>query len=119
MPQGAKRSDHTTTERARKHDALMPLLEAMCRDFQDLAKKKPDGTLNKRKVEVVNRLLTDVLSILDDEPQRAYLDLLDEDDLPQYSDVVLLLGQVVAAMQSFRSKHTVFPHREHSNWVTG
>ncbi len=53
----------TTTEKAAKYDSLMPLLEAMFREFQDLSKKKPDAALNPRKVEIVNRLLKDVISV--------------------------------------------------------
>ncbi|MFL5352285.1 hypothetical protein [Archangium sp.] len=88
-----------------KHDELMPLLSAMFRDFQELAKKKPEGALNKRKVEIVNRLLRDVYHIIEGETAHAYLDLLDEDDLPQNSDVVLILGQAVAAMEAFKDKY--------------
>ncbi len=36
---------------------------------------------------------------------RAYLDLLDEDDLPQNSDVALILGQAEAAMEAFKNKY--------------
>jgi hypothetical protein len=93
----------TTKAKAASFDALMPLLEAMFREFQEFLKKKPDGVLNKRKVEIVNRLLRDVLSILDEEASRPYLDLLDDEDLPQNSDVVLILGQCVAAMTRFHS----------------
>ena len=85
--------------------SLMPLLEAMFREFQDASKKKPDAVLNKKKVEIVNRLLVDVFTILDGEPTRNYVDLLDEDDLPQNSDVVLILGQSVAAIEAFRNKY--------------
>ncbi len=98
-------SPATTEEKAAKHDDLMPLLAAMFREFQEASKKKPEAALNKRKVEIVNRLLQDVLSILDAEPTRAYLDLLNEDDLPQNSDVVLILGQTVAAMEAFKEKY--------------
>jgi len=101
----ANNESYTTLEKATKHDDLMPLLEAMFNEFQEFSKKKQDGILNKRKVEIVNRLLGDVLAILDGEPTRAYLDLLDEDDLPQNSDVVLILGQVVTAMEAFRGKY--------------
>jgi hypothetical protein len=37
----------------------MPLLAAMFREFQEASKKKPDAVLNKRKVQIVNRLLHD------------------------------------------------------------
>jgi hypothetical protein len=95
----------TTAKKAGKHDSLMPLLAAMFREFQDLAKKKPDAALNKSKVAIVNRLLKDVFEILDGEDSRGYLDLLNEDDLPQYSDVVIILGQARAAMEAFHGKY--------------
>ena len=87
------------------YEAVMPLLEAMFREFQELSKKKPDGVLNKSKVKIANRLLVDVFAVLDGEPNRAYLDRFDEDDLPQNSDAVLMLGQAVAAMASFKDKY--------------
>jgi hypothetical protein len=97
--------DTTTAERVAQYQALMPLLEAMFREFRELAKKKPDGALNKRKVAMVNRLLKDVLAIVEDEPSRLYLDLLEEDDLPQNSDVLLILSQFDAAMKAFHSRY--------------
>ena len=95
----------TTAEKTEKHDNLMPLLNSMFREFQELSKKKPDGVLNKRKVEIVNRLVCDIHGILEGESTSAYLDLLDEDDLPQNSAVVLILGQTVAAMDTFKKKY--------------
>jgi hypothetical protein len=100
----------STSEKGDRYDTLMPLLEAMFREFQDLTKKKPDGVLSKRKVEVVNRLLKDVIGVLEGESSRTYLDMLDEADLPQNSDVVLILGQFVAAMKGFHSKYWKFSH---------
>jgi hypothetical protein len=105
MPRDQRSTDITSQEKASKHDDLMPLLLAMFREFQEAAKKKPEAALNKRKVEIVNRLLRDVISVVDQESTRTYLDLLDEDDLPQNSDVVLILGQAVAAMETFKEKY--------------
>jgi hypothetical protein len=98
-------SDVTSEEKASQYDAIMPLLEAMFREFQELSKKKPDGALSKSKVKIANRLLADVFAILDGEPNRAYLDQFDEDDLPQNSDAVLMLSQTVAAMERFKDKY--------------
>lgn len=95
----------TTAERVAQYKALTPLLEAMFREFRELAKKKPDGALNKRKVAMVNRLLKDVLVIVEGEPNRQYLDLLDEDDVPQNSDVLLILSQFDAALTAFHKRY--------------
>jgi hypothetical protein len=107
----------TTTEKAAKYDTLMPLLQAMFREFQDLTKKKPDGVLSERKVEIVNRLLRDVISALEEEPSRAYLNMLDEEDLPQNSDVLLILGQSVAAMEGFHSKYWKYTDGRGWRWI--
>lgn len=105
---------YTTQEKASKYECLMPLLQAMLNDFAELSKKKPDGALNRRKVQIVNRLLSDVFSILDGEPTRQFLDLLDEDDLPQNSDVALILGQARAAARAFREKYW---DKEEEEWL--
>ena len=119
MPRNPKRSVCTTAEKTEKHDNLMPLLRSMFHEFQELSKKKPDGALNKRKVEIVNRLLRDIHEILEGESTSAYLDLLDEDDLPQNSDVVLILGQAVAAMGTFKEKYYGYRSSIHEHaWAT-
>ena len=105
MPRDRHSPDFTTNEKAENHEDLMPLLNSMFLQFQELSKKKPDGVLNKRKVEVVNRLLREIYGIIEGESTSAYLDLLDEDELPQNSDVVLMLGQVAAAMETFKEKY--------------
>lgn len=95
----------TTRDKADKHDALVPLLKAMHREFQDLSKKKHDAAVNKGKIGIFNRLLKEILTILEEEPQRQFLDLLEEDDIPQNSDVVLVLSQYCAAMDQFHDKY--------------
>ena len=96
----------TTRVRADMYDTTMPLLSAIHREFSELSKKKPDGIVSKNKVEIVNKLLGSVFTVMDGEPERDFLYILDADQLPENSDVVLLLSQVVAAMGSFRKKHT-------------
>lgn len=109
----------TTAERVAQYKALVPLLEAMFREFRELAKKKPDGALNKRKVAMVNRLLKDLLVIVEEEPNRPYLDLLDEEDLPQNSDVLLILSQFDAALKAFHARYyRTDPETLDSQWHT-
>jgi hypothetical protein len=119
MARGIHSDAMTTIDKSLKHDDLMPLLAAMFREFQDASKKKPDGVLNKRKVEIVNRLLQDVFTVVEGESTRVYLDLLDEDELPQNSDVVLILGQALAAMEGFKEKyHRYIDHLHDHGWAT-
>lgn len=96
---------YTTNEKAKTHDAMMPLLVAMYSEFKELSKKKPDSAVSKSKIKIVNRLLERVRVVLSDEESIGFLDLLDEDDVPQASDVTLILSQYDAAMDAFRKKH--------------
>lgn len=95
----------TSREKVDVYETTVTLLEAMYKEMQDLSKKKPDGTLNPTKVKIINRLLADIKAILNDEPDSKYLDLLDDETLPQYSDVALILSQFSAAIKKFYSKY--------------
>lgn len=105
MPRSSHSSDFTSKKKADQYEALNPLVRAMHSEFQELSKKKPDGALNKGKVQIANRLLKDILAILEGEPSSGYLDLLDEETLPQNSDVSLMLSQYCAALDTFHGKY--------------
>lgn len=96
---------YTTREKARTHETTTPLLKAMYVEFKEISKKKPDSAVSKGKIKIVNRLLEKVKTVLSDEQSIIFLDFLDEDDVPQASDVTLILSQYVAAMDAFHEKH--------------
>ena len=91
----------TTADKAGLFDTMQPLLRSMFDEFKDLSKKKPDGAVNEGKIRIVNRLLSRCSEILKDEPSFEFLDFLCEDDMPQNSDVVLILSQWSTAMRHF------------------
>ena len=96
---------YITQEQANTHEAMSPLLQSMYLEFQELSKKKPGDVLSISKVRLVNRLLSNVLKLLENDPVRPFLNDFDEDDLPQNSDVILMLGQVKAAMIGFKTRY--------------
>ena len=95
----------TTPKKAELYEVTMPMLQAMYSEFKEFSKKKPEDAVSKAKIKVVNRLLAKCREVLESEISIDYLDLFDEDDVPQNSDVVLMLSQYVAAMEQFRSKY--------------
>lgn len=95
----------TLKSKADSHDTTMPLLKAMYIEFKELSKKTPSAAISKQKITIVNRLLTRISEILVDEESIKFLDMLDEDDVPQMSDVTLMLSQYVAAMNAFKEKY--------------
>jgi hypothetical protein len=106
-----------TEAQAELYDTTRPLLDALYAEVQELSKKKPEATLSESKVKLINRLLEDVRIVLADEADFKYLDLLISDSLPQNSDVVLILSQYKAAMQSFRDNYYGVDAQTHrSRW---
>lgn len=98
--------DHVTTEAAvATFTESGPIFEGLLQEVRMLSKKKPEATMSEGKVKIVNRVLTDLLVILKDEPAGKYLDLLDDKTLPQVSDAVLTMVQFETALKAFRSRY--------------
>lgn len=96
---------YVTRDQVEAFEMLSVLLNSMYDEFQELSKKKPQDILKLNKVRVVNRVLNPALALLHNEPTRPFLDLLEEDELPQNSDVILMLSQVQAALGRFESRY--------------
>ena len=94
-----------TTTQVSIYETTMPLLESMYAEFKELSKKKPEAPISKSKIKIVNRLLEKIGGILADEESIEFLDLIDEDDIPQTSDVTLMLSQYVVAMSGFKKRY--------------
>jgi len=107
----------TTKQKSSTHDVMMPLLIAMFDEFRELSKKKPDSAVSKSKLVIANRLLTRVREVLCDEESIEFLDLLDEDEVPQVSDVTLIFSQYFAAMNAFKGKYHGWNGGEHDWFV--
>lgn len=97
---------------------LHRMLGALHGDVQELAKKKQDGALTKTRIAMINRLLKDVKDVLASQPSVRYLDLLDEDSVPQNADALLVTGQYLSAMAQYRTKYTHYDGYKHK-WITG
>lgn len=106
---------HTTTtkKKADTYETVRPLLDAMFGEFKELSKKKPDAAVSASKIKIANRLLDVVREILADEESIGFLDKIDEDDVPQASDVTLIFSQYIAAMTAFYKRHYGWNGSEH------
>lgn len=107
-----------TTADVDRYHLLRRLLSALHRDIQELAKKKQDGALTKTRIAMINRLLKDVKEFLAAEPSANYLDILDEDAVPQNADALLIAGQYLSAMDQFQSRYTHYVDYKFK-WITG
>jgi hypothetical protein len=97
--------EETTAAKGAMYDASAHVFRAVVLEMKELSKKKPEATLNKVKVKMINRIFTDIKQCLKDEEDAKYLELLEVDHLPQYSDVVLIMSQYDAALTKFRRRY--------------
>lgn len=84
---------------------LNSVLNSIQNEIKEFAKKKPDGTLNKIKIQIINRCLEQTKAFLTDSLLIDFLDLLDEDSMPTYSDAVLVIAHHVTAMTKYSNNY--------------
>jgi hypothetical protein len=112
-------SPSPTEEQAATYDRLVPMLEAAHREMTELSKKKQDGVVNTLKIKMLNRLLGELSKIIEKDPSHAFVDMLDEETLPQNSDAVLILSQWQAALKQYKDRHYGYDSAERgSRWFT-
>lgn len=105
MAKGMKSEDLITQVEVDQFNLLSPLLNGAYSEFQELSKKKPESVLNIYKVKMVNRILEPIKELVKNEPVIHFLDILDVDDLPTNSDVILILNQYQKALRMFKVKY--------------
>ncbi len=108
----------TTNVRAVEYEASHSVFDSLLHEVKELSKKKPDASMSAGKVKIVNRVLANLLMVLDGQPDAKYLEALDDDDLPQVSDAVLVMVQFKSALESFRSKHYRHVPGYGYHWIT-
>jgi hypothetical protein len=98
-------SNITDADKVAIYEATNGIFDGLIGEIRELSKKKPEATLNSGKVKLINRVLIDLKSLLDKEPEGKFLDLLDDEDLPQTSDAVLVMVQFETALRAFHQRY--------------
>jgi hypothetical protein len=109
----------TTNAAVETYEASSGIFHSLLREVKELSKKKPEATMSAGKVQIVNRVLEDLLTILKDTPEGKYLEVLDDEALPQMSDAVLMMVQFESALATFARRHHVFlQDLDERYWIT-
>lgn len=95
-----------TKQEVERFEMFNQIFNGIYNEFHELAKKKPESILNTYKVKILNRTLNPIKDILSEEKTLEFLDIFDSDDLPNNSDVVLVLSHYEKAMNIFRKKYS-------------
>lgn len=96
-----------TEKNIEDYGLLKNMLHSQEKEFDLLSKKKADGQLNPMKIKMVNRVLEPLKELFKQEQSHNFLDTLNEDEMPKYSDVVLIISQYETAIREFRSKYHI------------
>ena len=99
-----------------QYTTLLPLVEAMHDDIRELSRKNQNAAISKSRIAMINRRLGDLKKLLNREPTAPYLELLDEETVPQNADVLLILGQFKAALDQFKEKYTYYDEDEEDTY---
>lgn len=114
--------DRTTDDAVAIYEATSDVFAGLIKEVRELSKKKPDATMSKAKVRLINRAIAELDKILKDEPEGQFLDQLDEEELPQYSDAVLVMVQYETAVNAFSNRYhrrvNVGLHEYERFWIT-
>ena len=105
----------TTAAEAEAYDATINIFEGLFREIKELSKKKPDAVMSKFKVDQINRLLGDIRAFLKNEPEAKYLDLLEDETLPQVGDAVVVMAQYEGALKGFHERHYGYDSNIHEH----
>jgi hypothetical protein len=100
-----------------KYRYLTGMLDSALHEMREFSKRKPDALVTEPKIKLLNRLLLEIKTVVEREASNSYLDLLSEQELPQNSDAVLILGQYQSALKSFHARHYRFA-ADATRWVT-
>lgn len=100
-----------------KFERLQAQLQSLYTEIGVLAKGKPGDALNKFKLKLINKVLEEANTILDDE-SRPFGDFtqFDEDDLPTNSDVLLILSMYLNGLEKLRADNITADEYRPGQW---
>lgn len=113
-----------TEKNLEDYTLLKDMLHSQRKEFDLLSKKKADGQLNSMKIKMANRVLEPLKELFSQEESYTFLDTLNEDEMPTYSDVVLIISQFETAITEFKARYylkDIYLSTEYSNkyrWMT-
>ncbi|HEX6804153.1 MAG TPA: hypothetical protein VF133_10785 [Terriglobales bacterium] len=95
-----------TKEDVWEFEKLEQQLHSFLDEMSALSSKKPDGPVNKFKLNFINATLASINKLIADYRPFPDFDQFDVDTLPTNSDVVVILSQYAGAVLRFRTDHT-------------
>ncbi|WP_319778075.1 hypothetical protein [Maridesulfovibrio sp.] len=104
-----------TNDQATALETLIDKIGALYTEIHVLTKKKPNDSLNKFKINLINSVIIKCNDLIGEKykPFEGFT-VFESDDLPSNSDVTMVLGQYQEALEMFRIDNL---KRDSYNWV--
>jgi hypothetical protein len=98
-------------------DIIERMIYSAFKEMKEFSSKKPNEAISPIKAASLNKLCEPIKRILKKEPYASFLDLFDIENLPSYSDTILLLVNYQTAMKHFRASYFGF-NKDEIAWFT-
>ena len=108
-----------TEKNIEEYGLLKQMLAAQRQEFNLLSRKKTNEQLNVTKIKMINRVLIPLKELFKHEESNTFLDILIEDDIPNNSDVVLIISQYEAAIINFKNSYYLKDRYKLDKWGSG
>lgn len=108
-----------TNKNIKEYILLKQMLAAQRQEFDLLSRKKTNEQLNTTKIKMINRVLIPLKELFKHEESYTFLDTLNEDDIPNNSDVVLIISQYEAAIINFKNRYYLKDKYNLDKWGSG
>lgn len=111
-------SDLITEADVAKFTMIYPMVKLVQNEMSTLSANLQDGVLNNLKFKLINNLINSARELLIKEPILEYLEQLDNEILPQNSDVVIILCLYIEALDQYTTKNKLYSHFGVYQWST-
>jgi len=102
--------EQAAKEKAR-HEQLVSVTVALYDEMDKLNRKAPAMTISQLSLERVNKLIKSAKDLMQQEKDdfiEEIVEFVPAGDMPEYRDVVLVLGQLKAGLDRFRQSRTKY-----------
>lgn len=103
-----------TKEDIESLEKVIGQLQGAHAEISQLAKKSPNDSLNKFKLDLINKVILSANAVLGDK-YRPFDDFerFDADDVPTTSDVTMILSQYMEEVERYRSDNVAYDYDFH------
>lgn len=105
--------DVTTEAAVQTYESTRDLFDALLEVFKELSKKKPDLPLTAGQADIINLMLRQLVTIVEEEPEGKILKEFDVESLQQVSDAVMIMVLFEQALDAFSQRY----HSD-EGWIT-